>query len=177
MRCCLCDEGLSGLPESIEPPQRQPSPVEFVESLIPRISFFCWPLPRGGHLYFRHALHLQVLLFLAPSFWLSRLYLPVLPSFQRAHCSSRAYSCWPGFHYFGTHIMTGPLNTYGTINLAGRLFFLLVRLYYWPGPLPFAAHNISCRSLFPAGRLFLLTLFLFSARAFKVVRLLLPICS
>ena len=41
MRCCLCDEGLSGLPESIEPPQRQPSPVEIVESQIPmRAAFF-----------------------------------------------------------------------------------------------------------------------------------------
>ena len=35
------DEGLSGLPESIEPPQRQRSPVEFVESQIPvRAAFF-----------------------------------------------------------------------------------------------------------------------------------------
>ena len=38
MRCCLCDEGLSGLPESIEPPQRQPVRLQYG----PRLQKMYW---------------------------------------------------------------------------------------------------------------------------------------
>ena len=50
MRCCLCDEGLTGLPESIEPPQRQPSPVEFIERplIFPARAQFAGPIIISG---------------------------------------------------------------------------------------------------------------------------------
>ena len=69
-----------------------------------------WPLLRGGHLYFRYALHLQILLFLAPSYWLSRLFCRSYNHFSvlilaRPH----TFFCWSGFHYFRANIIACPL--------------------------------------------------------------------